>query len=68
MDFVGNQTRMDFPGNRMGDGFSWESNGGCKKNKNMIRLVPARIENGRGKNRAFLGILSSGGQLQKRAP
>ena len=52
-----------------GGGFSWESNGGCKKNNNnLIRLVSARIENGRGKNRAFLGILSSGGQLQKRAP
>ena len=50
MDFLGNQTRMNFPGNRMGDGFSWESNGGCKKiNNNMIRLVPARIESGRGK-------------------
>ena len=36
----------------MGDGFSWESNGGCKKNNNnnnMIRLVPVRIESGRGK-------------------
>ena len=54
MDFLGNQTRMNFPGNRMGDGFSWESNGGCKKkNNNLIRLVPARIENGRGKTRAF---------------
>ena len=31
LDFLGNQTRMNFPGNRMGDGFSWESNGGCKK-------------------------------------
>ena len=30
MDFLGNQTRMNFPGNQMGDGFSWESNGGCK--------------------------------------
>ena len=50
MDFLGNQTRMNFPGNRMGDGFSWESNGGCKNNNNnMIRLVPARIESGRGK-------------------
>ena len=51
MNFPGNQTRMNFPGNRMGDGFSWESNGGCKKNNNynMIRLVPARIESGRGK-------------------
>ena len=52
MDFLGNQTRMNFPGNRMGDGFSWESNGGCKKknnNNNMIRLVPVRIESGRGK-------------------
>ena len=50
MDFLGNQTRMNFPGNRMGDGFSWESNGGCKKkNNNMIRLVPTRIESGRGK-------------------
>ena len=51
-DFLGNQTRMNFPGNRMGDGFSWESNGGCKNNNNnnnMIRLVPARIESGRGK-------------------
>ena len=46
MDFLGNQMRMNFPGNRMGDGFSWESNGGCKKikNNNLIRLVPARIE------------------------
>ena len=50
MDFLGNQTRMNFPGNRMGDGFSWESNGGCKKNNNnMTRIVPARIEGGRGK-------------------
>ena len=52
LDFLGNQTRMNFPGNRMGDGFSWESNGGCKKNNNnnnMIRLVPVRIESGRGK-------------------
>ena len=50
LDFLGNQTRMNFPGNRMGDGFSWESNGGCKNNNNnMIRLVPARIESGRGK-------------------
>ena len=46
---------MNFPGNQMGDGFSWESNGGCKNNNNnnnnnnMIRLVPARIESGRGK-------------------
>ena len=41
--------RMNFPGNRMGDGFSWESNGVAKKikNNNMIRLVPARIESGR---------------------
>ena len=51
MDFLGNQTRMNFRGNRMGDGFSWESNERCKKkiNNNMIRLVPARIESGRGK-------------------
>ena len=28
MDFLENQTMMNFPGNRMGDGFSWESNGG----------------------------------------
>ena len=35
MDFLGNQTRMNFPENRMGDGFSWESNGGCK-NKIII--------------------------------
>ena len=52
LDFLGNQTRMNFPENRMGDGFSWESNGGCKKNNNnnnMIRLVPVRIESGRGK-------------------
>ena len=57
-DFLGNQTRMNFPGNQMGDGFSWESNGGCKhnhnnnnhnNNNNMLRLVPARIESGRGK-------------------
>ena len=43
---------MNFPGNQMGDGFSWESNGGFKKinnNNNVIRLVLARIENGRGK-------------------
>ena len=25
---LGNQTRMNFPGNRMGDGFSREANGG----------------------------------------
>ena len=33
------------------DGFSWESNGVAKKikNNNMIRLVFARIESGRGK-------------------
>ena len=48
----------------MGDGFSWESNGGCKKeknNNNMIRLVPARIE-----SRREGQILSFGEQLQKR--
>lgn len=33
MDFLGNQTRMNFPGNRMGYGFSWESNGGFAKRK-----------------------------------
>ena len=35
----------------MGDGFSWESHGGCNNNNNnnMIRFVPARIESGRGK-------------------
>ena len=54
MDFPGNQTRMNFPGNQMGDGFSWESNGGSNNNNNnnnnnMIRLVPARIESGRGR-------------------
>ena len=38
-----------FPEIKMGDGFSWESNGGWKKKNNMIRLVPARIESGRGK-------------------
>ena len=27
MDFLGNQMRMNFPENRMGDGFSWGSNG-----------------------------------------
>ena len=53
-DFLGNQMRMNFPGNQMGDGFSWESNGGLKNNNNnnnnnVIRLVPARIESGRGK-------------------
>ena len=52
-DFLGNQTRMNFPGNQMGDGFSWESNGGSNNNNNnnnnMIRLVPARIESGRGR-------------------
>ena len=52
MDFLENQTRMNFLGNRMGDGFSWESNGGLQKkknNNNMIRLVPKRIESGRRK-------------------
>ena len=46
MDFLENQMRMNFLGNRMGNGFSWESNGCCKKNNNnnMIRLVLARIE------------------------
>ena len=46
MDFLRNQRRMNFPGKRIGDGFSWESNGGCKKikNNNLIRLVPVRIE------------------------
>ena len=33
MDFLRNQTRMNFPGNQMGDRFSWESNGGCQKKK-----------------------------------
>ena len=28
MDFLGNQTMMNFPENRMGDGFYWEANGG----------------------------------------
>ena len=32
-DFLRNQMRMNFPGNQMGDGFSWESNGGFKKKK-----------------------------------
>ena len=48
----------------MGDGFSWESNGGCKKkksNNNIIRLVPTRIESRREER-----ILSFGEQLQKR--
>ena len=31
---------------KMGDGFCWEM-GIEKKNDNMIRLVPARIESGR---------------------
>ena len=67
-DFLGNQTRMNFPGNQMGDGFFWESKGmdflgnqmgwiflgikrefKKKKINNVIRLVPARIESGRGK-------------------
>ena len=30
MDFLGNQRRMNFPEKWMDDGFSWESNGGCK--------------------------------------
>ena len=48
MDFLGNQTRMNYPGNKMGDGFSWESNRGFKKKINkVIRLVPTRIESGR---------------------
>ena len=33
MDFLENQTRMNFPENRMGDGFSWESNRGFSKRK-----------------------------------
>ena len=33
MDFLGNQTRMNFLENRMGDGFSWESNGGFANRK-----------------------------------
>ena len=33
MDFLINQTRMNFLENRMGDGFSWESNEDCKKKK-----------------------------------
>ena len=48
----------------MGDGFSWESNRGCKKkknNNNIIRLVPTRIESHREGR-----ILSSGEQLQKK--
>ena len=54
MDFLGNQTRMNFPGNRMGDGFSWNQTGVAKKNNNnMTRLVPARIEGGRGKQGPF---------------
>ena len=58
MDFLGNQTRMNFPGNQMGDGFSWESHGGCNNNNNnnMIRFVPARIESGREED--FLGNLT----------
>ena len=50
MDFLGNQTRMNFPGNRMGMDFLGNQTGVAKKeNNNMIRLVPARIESGRGK-------------------
>ena len=52
MDFLGNQTRMNFPGNRMGMDFLGNQTGVAKKNKNknnMIRLVPARIESSRGK-------------------
>ena len=35
MDFLENQTKMNFPRNQMGDGFSWESNGGFAKRKHM---------------------------------
>ena len=60
------------------DEFSRKSNGGWvflgikrglqnnNNNNNIIRLVPVRIESGRGKY-GLLGILSAGGQLQKRA-
>ena len=51
MDFLGNQTGVAKK---------------IKNNNNMIRLVPVRIESGRGKY-GLLGILSTGGQLQKRA-
>ena len=40
---------MNFPGNQMGDGFSWESNRGCKEKNKKHGLVTARIESGRGK-------------------
>ena len=32
-DFLGNQMRMNFPGNRMGNEFSWESNEGFTSRK-----------------------------------
>ena len=46
------KTGMNFPGNRMRDGFSWNQTEVAKKENsrnNMIRLVPTRIESGRGK-------------------
>ena len=50
MDFLGNQTRMNFLRNRMGMDFLGNQTGVAKKeNNNMIRLVPARIESGKGK-------------------
>ena len=50
MDFLGNQTRMNFPEIKWGMDFLRNQTGVAKKkNKNMIRLVTARIESGRGK-------------------
>ena len=49
MDFLGNQTRMNFPEIKWGMDFLGNQTGVAKKmkNNNMIRLVPARIESRR---------------------
>ena len=52
MDFLGNQTRMNFPEIEWGMDFLGNQTGVAKKN-NMIRLAPARIESGRGKQGLF---------------
>ena len=56
MDCLRNQQMKNLPGNGMGDGFSWESNGDCNNNNSnnkLIRIVPALNESGRGNNGLF---------------
>ena len=50
-------------------GIKWglQNNNNNNNNNNMIRLVPARIESGRGKEGLFRDSLVSGGQLHERA-